>query len=283
MLVNRLPGPATITSARRERVARLGQEARPLRNQRDARDPPARRRDRGFAAQHAAVLELRDERDDLARRRQHRAVRADHARRDFHRAREVVRDVGERRQARGCRSRGRSSPSPDAEAVLEDVGDERVVVRERRQAVADVARRDDVEFRAQLSRAPAVVGGRDDGDEPIARRDLAAAARRRRRAAAAGRAARSADRCRRRCATMRGSVSCCGAGSGDASPSVRAGISRLLMKRQRGARRPSARARARPRRSARAAPAFAEAVPCRDVEWPCAVESRGSTSRTARW
>ena len=69
--------------------------------------PPARR-DRRFAAQHAAVLELGDQRDQLARRRQHDAARADDARGDFHRRGEIVASRRPARSAPGCRSRGRS-------------------------------------------------------------------------------------------------------------------------------------------------------------------------------
>ncbi len=56
------------------------------------------------------------------------------------------------------------------EPVLEDVGDQRVIVRERRKAVANVTRRHDVELRAQSTGTAAVIRRRDDGDEAVARR-----------------------------------------------------------------------------------------------------------------
>ena len=150
-----------------ERLADLGNAARPIGDQPDLQDAPAGRRDRRFAAQHAAVLELCDQRHQLARRRQDRAARADHPRRDFHRAREVIGHVGERRQHQVA-DRVSVQAVAAAEPVLEDVGDERVIVGKSRQAVADVSRRDHVELGAQLSRAAPVVGGRHDRDEPLA-------------------------------------------------------------------------------------------------------------------
>ena len=196
MLVNRLPGPATITSARSSASQTWGMQRgrsgiRPTRRMR-----PAGRGDRGLAAHHAAVLELRDQRHQLARRRQHRAAGADHPRRDLHRVREVVGHVGERGQHQVA-DRVSVQAVAGAEPVLEDVGDQRVIVRQRREAVADVARRNHVELGAQPSRAAAVVGGRHDGDEPIAPASCASSGASRR-AAGAARAGRWAGPCRRR-------------------------------------------------------------------------------------
>ena len=59
------------------------------------------------------------------------------------------------------------------EAVLEELPDERLVLGERREAAAQVARRRHVEVAPQPPRAPAVVGRRDDGGD--ARHPLEAA------------------------------------------------------------------------------------------------------------
>ena len=69
------------------------------------------------------------------------------------------------------------------------------LARQRRQAVADVARRDHVELGTQPTRTAAVVGGRDDRDQPIARQLRRTFGKHQR---SAVRAARWAGPCRRR-------------------------------------------------------------------------------------
>ena len=56
-------------------------------------------------------------------------------------------------------------PRPAGKAVLEELGEQRFVFGERDHAIADVARRQDVEFAAQASGAAAVVGDGDDGGD----------------------------------------------------------------------------------------------------------------------
>ena len=141
--------------------------ARRVRQERETRDPSAGARDRRFAVEHAAVRELRDERHQLGRRRQHNAPRADDARGDLHRLGEVVRHVRERGQHE-IADRMTVEPIARSEAVLKDVRDPRVVVRERRETVPDIAGRNHVELRTQPSRAAAVVRRRDDRDQALA-------------------------------------------------------------------------------------------------------------------
>ena len=108
MLVNRLPGPATMTSARGSASQTSGtQRGRSGSSDTRAMRPPAAR-DRRLAAQHAAVLELGDQRHELARRRQHGAARADAP---APRSPPRAGSRWSRRRAPsapGCRSRGRS-------------------------------------------------------------------------------------------------------------------------------------------------------------------------------
>ena len=108
--------------------------------------------------------ELRDQRDDLGRGRQHDAARR---RASARRSPPPRRSPASRRPAPpapGCRSRGRSGRRRAPKRYWKTSANPRLVARERRQAVADVARRNHVELRAQPARAAAIVGRRDDGD-----------------------------------------------------------------------------------------------------------------------
>ena len=93
----------------------VGQQRQPL-------DPAARSGNRRLAAQHAAVGELRHQRDELARGGQHDAARANHARRDLDGLCEVVRDVSQRRQHE-ISDRVAVQTVAGTEPILKDVGD----------------------------------------------------------------------------------------------------------------------------------------------------------------
>ena len=150
---------ASIT--RVEQRGRSGQECQPL-------DWATRGRDRGLAAQDATVAELGYQRDELGGRRQHDAMRADDARGDLNRLREVVRHIGERGQKQVA-DRMPVQTLAGAEAILKKVRQLRLVVGQGREAVSNIARRNDVEFCPQPARAPTVVRRRDDGGQSIAR------------------------------------------------------------------------------------------------------------------
>ena len=189
----------------------------------------------------------------------------------------VVGDVGERGQHQ-IADRVAVQALARVEPVLEDVGDQRIdcptsAARQLRMSPG----RNDVELRAQPSRAAAVVGGRDDRDEPIPRRVVRA---RRRVPQSSGRSPRSTfgRPVPPPSATTRGSRSWLLAAFCVASPPVRADWEH---------RRPSAKSlaaagtlRRRDRRSA-GAPAASRrsAVSPR----PLVDSIAGRISRTARW
>ena len=275
MLVYRLPGPDDHRFGPADNLAGFGQEPRALRDERHPGDTPAGARDRGFAAQHPAILEFRDERYDLARRRKDGSIAR---RRPARRFRPRAGNRSSRRQApsardyRACDRSARRRRRTDTGRF----GNERVVVRQRREAVADVPRRNDVELGAQLPRAPAVVGCRHDRDEAIARRELACTrppVEQRPQSAKHVRAARSRRRARR----SRGSAAVA-APSGPARPTGRHHVG-LMTRRQRRGPCGAAVAAAAPLGCPPLGPAVPRAASTRRS---VRASMSGSTSRTAR-
>ena len=95
---------------------------------------------------------------------QHAPFDVEHAARHLDRLVEVAGDAGHRGQKQ-IPERVPGQAFAFGEAVAEKVGDERFVVGERDQAVADVAGRQNAELFLQPSRAAAVVADGDDGGE----------------------------------------------------------------------------------------------------------------------
>ena len=125
MLVYRLPGPATITSARASASQVSGRKrGRSGISETRAMRPPAAEIG-GFAAQHAAVGELGDQRHHLARRRQDGAARADARAPRFPRRAESRSSRRRAPSAPGCRAAWPFRAVAGAEPILEDVGDQR--------------------------------------------------------------------------------------------------------------------------------------------------------------
>jgi hypothetical protein len=154
------------------RVDRRLEAARALRAQREPHDPGRRRSDRRLAEQRAAIFEFREERHRFGRRGEHRAAGSHDASGQLHRPGEVVGHIGERRehQVAECVS---VQAVPRAEAVLEQFGEQPLVLRQRRKAVAHVTGRHHPELAAQPAGTAAVIGRGDDGHKLIARGRLA--------------------------------------------------------------------------------------------------------------
>ena len=189
-LVNRLPGPMTMSSASAIALERVLGRVDVLGRDPDAVDAVGPG-DPALPGDLGAVVEPRAERDHGARRRHDPAAHREHAVHLAHRLLEVaLLELAPAPRAAGCRRRGRRGPpaaSPGlarpgpagrrrtgrgvdgrrgaGEAVLEQPAHQRLGVGQRHDAVADVADRRDPELGPEHAGRAAVVGDGDHGRE----------------------------------------------------------------------------------------------------------------------
>ena len=120
--------------------------------------------DARFSGDRFAVFEHGLERNELVGGRENAPADGQNFAADAHRAREIPGDMtesGEKQIAEAVSAEA----APGRKAILKQTTQQRLVLRKRHHAVADVAGRQDAVFPAQAARTAAVIGHCDDGSQ----------------------------------------------------------------------------------------------------------------------